>query len=188
MEIYRYLWHILSLDKYSQGVSQLHKKLCKTHKQNTHVQHSYTHRTVKHPRPQALSIQEVIHIWITSSAQGLTQSTHAADASRISTGWGKVQAYVISVYPSVCHSVSLSVTHTHTHTHTHIDSYNTTHTQIHLISLTVTHTLTHRHRCPTREVSCLLLSYTCALWVQIPPASFCYLNPHFLSRRPRVQR
>ena len=62
MEIYRYLWHILSLDKYSQGVSQLHTKLCKTHKQNTHVQHSYTHRTVKHPRPQALSIQEVIHI------------------------------------------------------------------------------------------------------------------------------
>ena len=75
MEIYIFLWLILSLDKYSQGVSQLHINLCKTHKQNTHVQHSYTHRTVKHPRPEGFSSPVVIPILITISAQGLTHST-----------------------------------------------------------------------------------------------------------------
>ena len=64
VDIYRYLWLILSLDKYSQGVSQLHITLCKTHKQNTNVQYSYTLRTVKHPRLKVL-LQEVIHIQIT---------------------------------------------------------------------------------------------------------------------------
>ena len=122
MEIYIFLWLILSLDIYSQGVSQLHINLCKTHKQNTHVQHSYTHRTVKHPRPEALSSLEVLHIRISSSAQGVTHGTQAADAHRISTHRGNVQASLISVYHSVCHSVCFAVTHTH------IDSHNTMHT------------------------------------------------------------
>ena len=42
----RFLWLILSLDKYSQSVSQLYINICEIQKQNTHVQHSYTHRTV----------------------------------------------------------------------------------------------------------------------------------------------
>ena len=146
-------------------MSQLHTNLCKTHKQNTHVPHSYTHRTVKHPRPEALSTQEVIHIGKTRSAQGLIHSTQAVDAHRTGIQWGNVQASVISLYPSVCHSVSLSVTHTH------IDSYNTTHTQIYLMSLMVTQTLTHWHTCPTREVSGLLLSYTCDL----SSNTFCFI-------------
>ena len=84
MDSYRFLWLILSLDKYSQGVSQLQITLCKTHKQNTNVQYSYTLRTVKHPRLKVL-LQEVIHIQITTKLQGLTHGTQAADAHRIST-------------------------------------------------------------------------------------------------------
>ena len=57
------------------------------------------------------------------------------------------------------------------HTHTHADSHNTTHTQIYLMSLMVTQTLTHWHTCPTREVSGLLLSYTCAL----SSNTFCFI-------------
>ena len=165
MEIYGFLWLKLSLGKYSQGVSQLHTNTCKTHRQNIHVQHSYTHRTVKHPRPEALSSLEVLHIRISSSAQGVTHGTQAADACRISTHWGNVQASLTSVYPSVCHSVCLSVTHTHR------DLNNTTHTRIHITSLTVTNTLTHRHTCMTREVSGRLPSYTSAL----SSDTFCFI-------------
>ena len=52
---------------------------------NTHVQHSYTHQTVYHPRPEVLFTQEVIHIQITSSASGLTHDAQAVDARRVST-------------------------------------------------------------------------------------------------------
>ena len=119
---YRFLWLILSLDKYSQSVSQLHINLCKIHKQNTHVQHRHIHRTVKLPRPDVLSSQEALHIPITNNAQDITHSTQAVDAHRISTQWENIQGFLTSVYPSVWHSVCWSVTHTH------INSYNTTHT------------------------------------------------------------
>ena len=84
MDIYRFLWIIILLGKYSQCVSQLYTNLCKL-TSKIHVYKTATHRTVKHPKPEALYSQEALHIGITSSAQGLTHGTQAADACRIST-------------------------------------------------------------------------------------------------------
>ena len=179
MEIYRYLWLKFSLGKYSQGVSQLHTNLCKTHKQNTHVQHSYTHRTINNPRTEAWLTQELMYICITSSEQGLIHTTQAAGASRISTHRGNVQASVTSAYPSVGHSVCFSVTHTH------IDLNNTTHTQIDVTSLIIIYTHTDTHAWLGRFLGSFWAIPV--LWVQIPSASFSNLNPLFLSRR-QIQR
>lgn len=70
-----------------------------------------------------------------------------------------------------------SYTNTHSYTTQHIHRY------MQCPSWSQMHTFAHRHTCTTVEISGLLLSY-----LQIPSTSFCYLNPHFLPKRPSIQR
>ena len=66
-----------------------------------------------------------------------------------------------------CMSLSVFVSYAYTY---RFKQHNT-HTQIHITSLMVMNTLTHRHTCMTREISGLLLSYTCAL----SSNTFCFV-------------
>ena len=102
-----------------------------------------------------------------------------ADARRVSTHWGNVQASLTSVYPTMSHSVCLSVIHTH------IDSYNT-HTNIHNFSDGHTHLHIDTHAWLGRFLGSFWAIPV--LWVQIFSPAFCYLNPHFLSKITKIQR
>ena len=133
-----------------------------SHRKYTHTAQVYTQ--LSRILDQSCFCQ-VIHIGITSNAQGVTHGIQAADACKISTHWGTVQASLISVYPNVWHSLCLSFTHTD------IDLHDTTHTQIHLMSLMVTHTLRDQHTCLTRELPGFLLSYSFAL----SSNTFCFI-------------
>ena len=101
-----------------------------------------------------------------SHAEGITHSIQAKNASQMSTLIGNFQLLWKSSY-----------TNAHSYTTQHIHRY------MQCPSWSQMHTFAHRHTCTTVEISGLLLSY-----LQIPSTSFCYLNPHFLPKRPSIQR
>ena len=118
----------------------------KTHKQNAHVQFSYTQRSLKHPLHRYCSPRGYSYLNHEPCRMSYTQHTSKECKSNEYTLIGDFQLLWKSSY-----------TNTHSHTIQH------THRYMQCPSWSQRHTFTHRHTCTTVEISGLLLSYNSAM-------------------------